>query len=185
MQITKLSIEGLVLLEPKIFGDSRGFFYESWNQQKYAEFGLPEDFVQDNISFSQRGVLRGLHFQNPFPQGKLVSVLSGEVLDVVVDLREGSATYGKHESVILSSENKKQFYVPPGFAHGFIVWSETALFAYKCTDNYHPETEKTLLWNDPALGIDWFGNNKDIQPTISDKDQKGILLRDLEPIKHQ
>ncbi|MDX1919130.1 MAG: dTDP-4-dehydrorhamnose 3,5-epimerase [Candidatus Caenarcaniphilales bacterium] len=179
MQITKLSIDGLLVIEPKIFGDQRGFFYESWNQNKYAEAGLQESFVQDNISFSQRGVLRGLHFQNPHPQGKLVSVISGEVLDAVVDLRTNSPTYGKHEKVILSSENKKQFYVPPGFAHGFIVWSETALFAYKCTEYYHPESEKTLLWSDPDLGIDWFGSHKDLDPIVSDKDKKGLLLAEV------
>jgi dTDP-4-dehydrorhamnose 3,5-epimerase len=182
MNIVELSIEGLLVVEPRIFGDERGYFFESWNLGKYSSMGLPDNFVQDNVSFSQRGVLRGLHFQDPYPQGKLVSVLQGEVLDVVVDLRDGSPTYGQPEKVLLSSTNKKQFYLPPGFAHGFIVLSETAIFSYKCTDYYHPETEKTLMWNDPALGIDWF-NGSDIQPNISRKDSEGLLLSQIKPIK--
>jgi dTDP-4-dehydrorhamnose 3,5-epimerase len=165
----------LLIVEPKIFGDSRGFFMESWNQRRYAEAGLPDSFVQDNLSFSHRGALRGLHFQNPSPQGKLVSVLQGEVFDVAVDLRRNSATFGKSESIRLSAENKRQFYVPPDFAHGFLVLSETALFHYKCTAFYSPKDELTLLWNDPDLGIDWPLEN----PTLSEKDAKGLRLREL------
>jgi dTDP-4-dehydrorhamnose 3,5-epimerase len=148
---------------------------ESWNQRRYAEAGLPDSFVQDNLSFSHRGALRGLHFQNPSPQGKLVSVLQGEVFDVAVDLRRNSATFGKSESIRLSAENKRQFYVPPDFAHGFLVLSETALFHYKCTAFYSPKDELTLLWNDPDLGIDWPLEN----PTLSEKDAKGLRLREL------
>ncbi|MDJ0625433.1 MAG: dTDP-4-dehydrorhamnose 3,5-epimerase [Candidatus Caenarcaniphilales bacterium] len=179
MQATKLGIEGLLLIHPKVFGDQRGFFYESWNQAKYNEIGIPENFTQDNISFSQKGVLRGLHFQNPFAQGKLVTVLNGEVLDVAVDLRKNSPTYGKHEKVVLSSENKKQLYIPPGFAHGFMVWSETALFTYKCTEYYHPETENTLMWNDDELAINWFSPNEKFQPIVSEKDRQGCFFNSI------
>lgn len=175
MNVIRCQLEGLLIVEPKIFGDSRGFFMESWNQRRYAEAGLPDSFVQDNLSFSHRGALRGLHFQNPSPQGKLVSVLQGEVFDVAVDLRRNSATFGKSESIRLSAENKRQFYVPPDFAHGFLVLSETALFHYKCTAFYSPKDELTLLWNDPDLGIDWPLEN----PTLSEKDAKGLRLREL------
>jgi dTDP-4-dehydrorhamnose 3,5-epimerase len=175
LNVIRCQLEGLLIVEPKIFGDSRGFFMESWNQRRYAEAGLPDSFVQDNLSFSHRGALRGLHFQNPSPQGKLVSVLQGEVFDVAVDLRRNSATFGKSESIRLSAENKRQFYVPPDFAHGFLVLSETALFHYKCTAFYSPKDELTLLWNDPDLGIDWPLEN----PTLSEKDAKGLRLREL------
>jgi dTDP-4-dehydrorhamnose 3,5-epimerase len=175
LNVIRCQLEGLLIVEPKVFGDSRGFFMESWNQRRYAEAGLPDTFVQDNLSFSRRGALRGLHFQNPFPQGKLVSVLEGEVFDVAVDLRRNSPTFAKAEAVRLSAENKRQFYVPPGFAHGFLVLSETALFHYKCTAFYSPQNEMTLLWNDPQVAIDWPLQN----PTLSEKDAKGFRLNDL------
>lgn len=169
------SIPGLLLLEPAVFGDERGFFMETWNQARYEEIGIREQFVQDNLSLSRQGVLRGLHFQYPHPQGKLVSVLQGEVFDVAVDIRRGSPTFGQWEGATLSADNKRQFYVPPGFAHGFCVTSDTALFAYKCTEFYHPEAEATLRWDDPELGIDW----PCAAPELSAKDSAGMRLRDL------
>jgi dTDP-4-dehydrorhamnose 3,5-epimerase len=175
MNATPGTLQGLVLIEPKVFGDARGFFMETWNLQKYQAAGIAAPFVQDNISVSRRGSLRGLHFQNPNPQGKLVSVLQGEVLDVVVDLRLPSATFGKSEAVLLSSENKRQFYIPPGFAHGFAVLSETAMFHYKCTGFYSPKDEMTLRWNDPVLGIQW----PVAEPIVSEKDAKGLLLKEI------
>lgn len=175
LNITRCQLEGLLIVEPKVFGDSRGFFMESWNQRRYEEAGLTAQFVQDNFSFSHRGALRGLHFQNPNSQGKLVSVLQGDVFDVAVDLRRHSATFGKFESLVLSGENKRQFYIPPGFAHGFLVLSESALFHYKCTTFYSPKDEMTLLWNDPDIGIEWPLPN----PGLSEKDTKGLRLREL------
>jgi dTDP-4-dehydrorhamnose 3,5-epimerase len=179
MKVTSGTLQGLVLIEPKVFGDARGFFMETWNLQKYQAAGIDGAFVQDNISVSRLRSLRGLHFQNPNPQGKLVSVLQGEVLDVVVDLRVRSATFGKSEAVLLSSENKRQFYIPPGFAHGFAVLSETAMFHYKCTGFYSPKDEMTLRWNDPALAIEW----PVAEPIVSDKDAKGLLLKEIPPDK--
>jgi dTDP-4-dehydrorhamnose 3,5-epimerase len=173
MNVVPGQINGLLVIEPKVFGDARGFFMETWNRRKYEEAGINVAFVQDNISVSRRGALRGLHFQNPNPQGKLVSVLQGEVLDVVVDIRRASSTFGKYEAVHLSDENKRQFYIPPGFAHGFLVLSDTAMFHYKCTDFYSPKDEMTILWNDPALGIKW----PIPDPIISEKDAKGLLLK--------
>ena len=177
MNVIPGKLEGLVVIEPKVFGDARGFFMETWNRRKYEEAGIGVAFVQDNISVSRRDALRGLHFQNPHPQGKLVSVLQGEVLDLVVDVRRHSATFGKWEAVALSSENKRQFYIPPGFAHGFLVLSDTAMFHYKCTAFYSPKDEMTILWNDPALGIRWPTDN----PIVSEKDAKGLLLKDVPP----
>ncbi len=175
MNVTHSKLSGLILIEPKVFGDARGYFMETWNLRKYQDAGITAQFVQDNISVSRRGALRGLHFQNPNPQGKLVSVLQGEVLDVVVDLRVRSSTFGQYEAVNLSSDNKRQFYIPPGFAHGFAVLSETAMFHYKCTDFYSPKDEMTLRWNDPAVGIQW----PIAEPVVSDKDAKGLLLKDI------
>ncbi len=175
MQIIPSRLAGAFIIEPRVFGDARGFFMETWNKARYVEAGISADFVQDNLSFSQRGVLRGLHFQNPNPQGKLVQVLQGEVFDVAVDIRVGSPTFGDWEAVVLSAENRRQFYVPPGFAHGFCVTSESALFAYKCTDLYNPAAEGSVLWNDPDLGIPW-----PIEaPSLSAKDRDGIRLRDF------
>ncbi len=177
MNVTRCALDGLLILEPKVFGDSRGFFLETWNRNRYLEIGIPADFVQDNISFSRRGILRGLHFQNPNSQGKLVSCLQGEIYDVAVDLRRSSPTFGQWQSTTLSSENKRQFFIPPGFAHGFQVLSDSALFHYKCTDFYTPAHERTLKWNDPALKIPW----PITDPVLSDKDTRGVALADLPP----
>ena len=151
----KTEIEGVYIIEPKVFGDNRGYFMETYNEQEFKNNGLDYNFVQDNQSKSKKGVLRGLHFQKTHPQAKLVRVLEGEVFDVAVDLRKGSKTYGKWVGVILSEENKKQFMIPRGFAHGFVVLSETAVFAYKCDDFYHPEDEGGIMWNDPDINIEW------------------------------
>ena len=172
MQIKETNLLEVRLIEPRVFGDERGFFMETWNAARYADIGLPERFVQDNLSFSRRGVLRGLHFQNPNAQGKLVYVLQGEVFDVAVDIRLGSPTFGQVATAVLSSENKRQFYIPPGFAHGFCVTSETALFAYKCTEFYDPKAEASILWNDPALGIEWPVDS----PELSAKDAAALTL---------
>lgn len=153
--VTKCPIEGLYIIEPKVHGDSRGYFMETYNQNDMTEAGLDTVFVQDNQSMSVKGVLRGLHYQIQYPQGKLVRVVKGRVFDVAVDLRPGSETYGQWHGVELSQENKKQFYISPGFAHGFLVLSDTAEFCYKCTDFYHPNDEGGLAWNDPAIGIQW------------------------------
>ena len=155
MNVLETGLPGVVIIEPDVFGDDRGFFMETWNGRRYEEAGLPGRFVQDNLSYSARGVLRGLHFQNPQAQGKLVSVLRGEVFDVAVDIRVGSPTFGEWTGVTLSAENKRQFYVPPEFAHGFLVTGEDALFFYKCTDYYAPSAEGIVLWNDPEIGIEW------------------------------
>lgn len=155
MKVTPCSLEGLLLIEPNVFGDNRGFFLESWNRRRYRDAGIALDFVQDNFSFSGHGTLRGMHFQNPMAQGKLVSVWLGEVWDVVVDIRRRSPTFGRWFGVTLSAENKRQFYAPPGFAHGFVVLSESALFHYKCTDFYSPKDELGFRWDDPAVGIQW------------------------------
>lgn len=171
IKVTPCEIEGLFVIEPKVFGDDRGYFVETYNKQEFEECGLTMEFVQDNQSMSRKGVLRGLHFQKNFPQGKLVRVLSGEVFDVAVDIRKGSDTYGKWFGVILSDENKKQFYVPEGFAHGFLVLSETAVFAYKCTDFYHPEDEGGIRYDDPSIGIEW-PISDDMEILLSEKDKK-------------
>jgi dTDP-4-dehydrorhamnose 3,5-epimerase len=170
-------IPGVLLFEPRRFGDARGFFMELWQSRRYADAGVPFAFVQDNISRSAHGVLRGLHFQNPNPQGKLVSVLDGEVWDVVLDIRRGSPTFGRWYGVTLSSENARQLWVPPGLAHGFLVTGPTALFLYKCTDLYSPQSEGTIIWNDPDLAIDWPVE----APTLAAKDAAGTRLKDLPP----
>ena len=174
MNVLETDLPGVLIVEPRVFGDERGFFMEGYNARRYGEAGVTDRFVQDNLSFSQRGVLRGLHFQNPRPQGKLVSVLSGEVFDVAVDIRVGSPTFGRWTGATLSAENKRQLYVPPDFAHGLLVTGEHALFFYKCTDYYAPDAEGTVLWNDPEIGIEWpVGDPVGGQvgsPTLSDKD---------------
>ena len=179
MNVVHCDIKGLLVIEPRVFGDPRGFFVETYHENRYRDAGLDARFVQDNLSFSRRGILRGLHFQNPNPQGKLLQVLAGEVFDVAVDLRRNSPTFGRWHGVVLSSENKHQFYVPPGFAHGFVVTSETALFAYKCTELYSPKDEVTLRWDDPDVGVKWPSE----KPLLSEKDAKGFLLKDLPPAK--
>jgi len=175
MKVTKTPLPGVLLIEPVLFRDSRGHFMESWHRERYRDAGLPDDFVQDNVSCSPRGVLRGLHFQQPHPQGKLVCVLHGAVFDVVVDVRVGSPTFGSWTGYVLSEENCRQLFVPPGLAHGFVVTSDLALFSYKCTEYYCPSAEITLLWNDPDLAIGWPVDT----PKVSVKDQAGIRLRDL------
>lgn len=155
MKVSETALHGLLLIEVDLFEDERGFFMESWQKERYRELGIVEEFVQDNLSYSQYGVLRGLHYQHPYGQGKLVYVIEGEVYDVAVDIRQGSPTFGKYEGFYLSAENKRQLYIPPGFAHGFCVTSETVLFAYKCTDYYNQEAEKGLIWNDHDIGIKW------------------------------
>jgi dTDP-4-dehydrorhamnose 3,5-epimerase len=179
MNVTRCDLEGLWLIEPRVFGDSRGFFTETWNERRYREAGIAMVFVQDNISFSRRSTLRGLHFQNPASQGKLVYVLQGEVFDVAVDIRRSSPTFGRWHGEILSAENRRQFFIPPGFAHGFEVVSTTALFAYKCTDFYAPQNEVTIAWNDPDIGIQWPVSN----PSLSGKDQCGLRLKAVPPEK--
>lgn len=177
IKVTNTSIEGLVIIEPTVFGDSRGYFMETYNERDFLEIGIAEKFVQDNQSMSTKGVLRGLHFQKNNSQGKLVRVLFGEVLDVAVDLRENSSTYGKWESVILSGENNRQLYVPKGYAHGFLVKSEKAVFSYKCTDFYDPTDEGGIMWNDPDLAIDWQTDDND-KIILSEKDKHYPLLRE-------
>ena len=178
MKIIETSIPDVLIIEPKVFGDERGFFYESFNAAAFeAATGLKRQFVQDNHSKSQRGVLRGLHYQIQQPQGKLVRVVAGEVFDVAVDLRRSSASGGGWTGVLLNAESKRQLWIPEGFAHGFVVLSETAEFLYKTTDYYAPEHERSLQWNDPELGIDW---PLDTPPQLSAKDQAGKLLRDAE-----
>jgi dTDP-4-dehydrorhamnose 3,5-epimerase len=176
LNVVETRLSGVVVVEPNVFGDERGFFMETWNAARYEEAGLPSCFVQDNLSFSARGVLRGLHFQNPDSQGKLVQVLDGEVFDVAVDIRAGSPTFGEWEGVILSSENKRQFYVPEGFAHGFLVTGERALFSYKCTAKYNASAEGFVLWNDPEIGIEW---PVEASPTLSDKDRAARPLAEI------
>ena len=175
MNVIPCELAGLLILEPKVFGDPRGFFLETWNQRRYREVGLDLNFVQDNLSLSRQDTLRGLHFQNPTPQGKLVSVWQGEVFDVVVDLRRSSPTFARSHGLRLSADNKRQFFIPPGFAHGFVVLSETALFHYKCTDFYTPKDELTLRWDDPDLAIEW----PVPAPVLSAKDATAPRLRDL------
>lgn len=177
MNIIETDIEGVLIIEPRVFGDERGFFMETWNEGAFKEAGLDLTFVQDNHSRSQKGVLRGLHLQNPGPQGKLVRVTNGAVFDVAVDLREGSPTFGKWAGVELSAENKRMFWVPEGFAHGFLTLADDTDFLYKCTAPYAPGSEHTLAWNDPGVGIDWPVANLD--PIISEKDAKGLSLSDV------
>ena len=175
--VTPCAIEGLYVIEPTVFKDERGYFVETYNQNDMKEAGLDMVFVQDNQSMSTRGVLRGLHFQKQFPQGKLVRVVRGKVFDVAVDLRSDSKTYGKWFGVELSAENMKQFYIPEGFAHGFLVLSDEAEFCYKCTDFYHPGDEGGLAWNDPEIGVEW-PLEEGVDLIISEKDQKWKGLKD-------
>ena len=169
------SIKDVYIIEPKVYGDNRGYFMETYKESDFINAGLNYKFVQDNQSKSKKGVLRGLHFQRTFPQAKLVRVLEGEVYDVAVDLRKNSPTYGKYVGVLLSADNKRFFMIPRGFAHGFVVLSETATFTYKCDEIYHPEDEGGLLWNDPDIGIDWPNVGEVL---LSEKDKKNPLLRD-------
>ncbi len=175
----KTSIEGVYVIETTVFGDDRGYFMETYQKDIFDEVGLDFDFVQDNQSKSKKGVLRGLHFQYTQPQGKLVRVIKGEVFDVAVDLRKDSDTYGKWEGVILSEENKKQFFIPKGFAHGFLVLSDEAEFTYKCTDFYKPDDEGGIQWDDPEIGIDWPLDGID-EITLSEKDKKWKPMKETD-----
>ena len=177
MRFLPTEIPDVIVIEPKVFGDTRGFFCETYHRQKYADAGLDIAFVQDNHSRSSRGVLRGLHYQIRQPQGKLLSVMAGEIFDVAVDVRRSSATFGRWVGEHLSAETHRMMYVPPGFAHGFLVLSEIADVCYKCTDLYAPEHERTLLWNDPAIGVEW---PLTCPPQLSDKDRRGLPLAQAE-----
>jgi dTDP-4-dehydrorhamnose 3,5-epimerase len=177
MKVTQAPLAGLLVIEPEVFGDSRGFFLETYSRKRYRAAGIAEDLLQDNLSLSRRGVLRGLHFQNPTPQGKLVYVLQGAVFDVAVDIRRSSPTFGKWYGATLSDENQKQLWVPPGFAHGFCVTSATALFTYKCSAYYAPENEHTIRYDDPAIAIPWPISD----PQLSDKDRNASNLSEMNP----
>lgn len=180
MNVIRTAIADVLILEPKVFGDARGYFLESWNAEKFNEaVGREVTFVQDNHSRSRQGVLRGLHFQRTQPQGKLVRVSHGRVFDVAVDIRPESPTYGQHVGMELSGENQRQLWIPPGLAHGFLVLSESADFLYKTTDYYHPASEGALLWNDPALQIPWPLHEIEGAPMLTEKDAKGACLGDL------
>jgi len=175
VKVIETKLPGVLIVEPRVFGDIRGFFMETFSQGKYEGLGIKEKFVQDNLSFSSRGVLRGLHYQNPNSQGKLVSVVQGEVFDVAVDIRTGSPTFGQWVGVNLSGNNHRQLWVSPGFAHGFCVLSDTAYFTYKCTDIYTPSAEGGVMWNDPDIGIEWPIE----EPLLSDKDEVYPRLKDV------
>lgn len=177
MKVTQTKIPGVLIIEPKLHGDERGWFSESWQADRYAAAGIPGPFVQDNMAKSGKGILRGLHVQHPHAQGKLVQVISGCVFDVAVDIRAGSPTFGQWVGVELSGDNLRQFWVPAGFAHGYLVTSEESIFSYKCTDTYHPETEFSILWNDPEIGIQW---PLDGRPLLSDKDASAPLLGSID-----
>ncbi|WP_454831911.1 dTDP-4-dehydrorhamnose 3,5-epimerase [Pseudoxanthomonas wuyuanensis] len=175
MKIVETKLPGCVVIEPAVFGDDRGFFFETWNADRYGQHGLPTRFVQSNVSSSARGVLRGLHYQWPNPQGKLVSVLEGEVYDVAVDIRRGSPHFGQWAAVVLSAANKRQFWIPEGFAHGFAVLSERAIFSYLCTAQYDRAADAGVRWDDASIGVDWPVS----EPLLSDKDAKAPLLADV------
>lgn len=177
MNIVETAIPGPLVIEPRVFGDARGFFLETWNQRVFAEAGLDLTFVQDNHSRSQKGVLRGLHFQNPGPQGKLVRVVSGAVFDVAVDLRASSPSFGQWVGIELSAANQRMFWIPEGFAHGFVTLEDDTDFLYKCTAPYAPQAEFTLAWDDPSVGIAW--PEIGIAPLVSEKDGRGLALADV------
>ena len=177
MKVIETALPDVLILEPQVFGDARGFFYESYNKGKWQQAGIEADFIQTNVSRSAKGVLRGLHYQWPNPQGKLVSVLDGDVYDVAVDIRRGSPTFGQWTAVVLSAENKRHFWIPEGYAHGFVTLSETALFNYVCTDTYDREADAGVRWNDAALAIDW----PVASPLLSDKDARLPFLADVAP----
>ena len=177
MKVSETELQGVLLIQPDVFGDERGFFLESFNKERYKQAGIEFNFVQDNLSKSKKGTIRGLHYQvGEMAQGKLCYVINGKVLDVAVDIRFGSKTFGKHITHILNSQNKNQIWIPPGFAHGFSVLSEEAIFAYKCTQVYSKEHERAILYNDPEIGIDWQVKN----PIVSEKDLNGKLLKEIE-----
>jgi dTDP-4-dehydrorhamnose 3,5-epimerase len=175
MNVIETELPGLLILEPRIFRDARGHFLETWNRERHGDVGVPRDFVQDNLSVSARGVLRGLHYQHPSGQGKLVTVLRGEVYDVAVDVRVGSPTFGRWVGLTLAGDDHRQLYIPPGFAHGFVVTGDSAIFSYKCTDFYRPEHEASLAWDDPDLAIAW----PVAAPLLAAKDRDAPRLRDV------
>ncbi len=177
MKVSRTELDGVLLVEPEVFGDARGFLFESYSKKKYERHGIAVDFVQDNHSFSEKGVVRGLHYQLDRAQAKLVRVTRGEVFDVAVDIRKGSPTFGKWVGARLSGENHLQMFVPVGFAHGFCVLSETVEFLYKCSDYYSPEDERGIIWNDPDIGVDWLVDT----PVLSNKDRSYPRLRDIDP----
>lgn len=179
MEVSKTAIDGVLVIEPKAFADDRGFFMEVYNRDRYVQAGITDVFVQDNVSVSKKGTLRGLHYQAPpFAQGKLVQVLRGSVIDVAVDIRFGSPTFGQYISVELSAENKKQFWIPAGCAHGFLALEDETIFSYKCTNVYSPECDRGIVWNDPHIGIEWPLISSQ-PPLVSDKDMKQPLLQDI------
>jgi dTDP-4-dehydrorhamnose 3,5-epimerase len=175
MNVLPTRLPEVVIIEPRVHGDSRGYFLETWAAERYELVGVPNRFVQDNISRSRKGIVRGLHLQNPHEQGKLVSTLEGEVFDVAVDVRVGSPRFGRWVGVVLSEQNHRQLWIPPGFAHGFCVLSDEAIFHYKCTDSYHAQSELAVSWNDPAIGIDW----PVVSPTVSDRDAAAPRLASI------
>lgn len=175
MKVIETALPGCVVIEPAVFSDARGFFFETWNAERFGALGLPTRFTQSNVSCSSKGVLRGLHYQWPRPQGKLVSVLEGEVYDVAVDIRRGSPTFGKWDAVLLSAENRRQLWIPEGFAHGFAVLSERAVFSYLCTDSYVKESDAAVRWNDAEIAVDWPIS----APVLSAKDEAAPFLRDI------
>ncbi|MBK1703131.1 dTDP-4-dehydrorhamnose 3,5-epimerase [Halochromatium glycolicum] len=176
MKVTPTAIPDVLLIEPQVFGDHRGYFVETWQQARYAEHDIGPTFVQDNQAASGHGILRGLHIQNPYGQGKLVQVIVGAVFDVAVDVRRGSPSFGQWVGAELSEANKHQLWVPPGFLHGYLVTSEQAIFSYKCTDTYHPETQFAVRWDDPEIGIDWPSG---VAPVLSEKDAQAPSLREI------
>ena len=178
MKVTPLELREVLLIDLRVFGDARGWFAETWQAERYAAAGIPSRFVQDNAAYSQRGVLRGLHAQHPYDQGKLIQVLQGEIYDVAVDIRRGSPTFGRWVGIPLSAARPQQVWIPPGFAHGYCVLSDEALFTYKCTDFYHPETQFSVRWDDPAIGIEW---PLEIAPVLADKDREAPLLAAVPP----
>ncbi len=178
MRVVESDLPGVLVIEPKVFRDQRGFFLETWQRERYGSHGIPREFVQDNMASSSKGVLRGLHVQYPCAQGKLVQVIHGDVFDVAVDIRHGSPWFGRWTGVRLSGENRRQFWVPAGFAHGYYVLNGEAVFSYKCTELYHPENEFSVLWNDLSIGIDW---PLDGAPRLSDKDRSALALQEIDP----
>ena len=180
MKVTNTRIPDCLLIEPVIHGDERGWFTESWHIGRYMEAGIKQAFVQDNMAYSRKGILRGLHIQNPHSQGKLVQVIQGVVFDVAVDIRRDSPWFGQWVGVELSAENHRQFWVPPGFAHGYLVLSDEAIFSYKCSDLYYPETEFSIRWDDPEIGIEWPG---EASPLLSGKDAEAPFLADIDPAR--
>jgi len=178
MKIINTALDGVLIIEPSVYSDNRGFFMETYSRDRYKTEGIEVEFVQDNFSYSVQGTLRGLHYQHLHPQAKLVQVMDGEIYDIAVDIRHGSSTFGQWTGVRLSGENKRQFFIPEGFAHGFEVLSKTAMFTYKCSEFYSPECEKGIVWNDPDIGVEWSMT----EPILSDRDKKLPFLKDINPV---